>query len=208
MHACTSACLLCMSLLPRCLLPLADYCTCTCACACCPAVRYGSVKKMLRAACDASGAAMVTAEVTLPVRCVVVCGVLLACVSHNWPAVCCTCSSNRLQASRCKGTHACQVCSSLWCVACCTVHSNLGLTSGSAPGVNWPAVCCTAATGCKPPGSKVQLHQRQQQKHSTRHTSGLLSAVLILCCRCRRCCCSPLLTSAAAAVVLRMLKRW
>lgn len=30
--------------------------------------RYGSVKKMLQAACDASGADMVVAQVQLPVR--------------------------------------------------------------------------------------------------------------------------------------------
>lgn len=31
--------------------------------------RYGSVKKMLRAACDASGAQMVTTTVSFPIRC-------------------------------------------------------------------------------------------------------------------------------------------
>jgi hypothetical protein len=34
----------------------------------CVACRYGSVKKMLRAACDSSGAQLVTAEVSFPIR--------------------------------------------------------------------------------------------------------------------------------------------
>jgi hypothetical protein len=46
---------------------LPNECTVHCAVVWC-AVRYGSVKKMLRAACDASGATMVTAEMHFPIR--------------------------------------------------------------------------------------------------------------------------------------------